>query len=115
MDIQEKLLQNEALMEGLAEVQTVDQLVALLAEHNVELEAGVSAEQLLAQLKAEPTDELDENALEDVSGGVILTGALVAGAVALAYWAYNRKKGRSSGGGGKGSFGGGGGGGGGGR
>jgi len=108
MDIQEKLMQNEALMEGLAEVQTADQLAALLAAHDVALEEGTSVEELLAQLKAEPTDELDEDALADVSGGVILAPVLVAGAVALAYWAYKNKKGKSKGGGGKGSFGGGG-------
>lgn len=42
-----------------------------MAEHNIELGAGESVEQLFAQLKAEPTDELDEASLEDVSGGCI--------------------------------------------
>lgn len=65
----DEFLENKALMEGLDKVQTVEELVALLAEHNIELGAGESVEQLFAQLKAESTDELDEAMLEDVSGG----------------------------------------------
>lgn len=91
--------------EKLANVQSDEDAIRIFAEAGIK----VSAEQLAA---IGTEDELDEAALDDVSGGLI---APVYGRYLVNWyrqWKSRQSKGRSSGGGGKGAFGGGGGGGG---
>ena len=59
---------NEELMKKLANVDTVEELNALLAENNIELEDGLTPEAFLETLKASD-EELDADALDDVAGG----------------------------------------------
>lgn len=99
MNEMEKLLQNEELLNGLVEVETPEALAKLFAEHNVVLEEGLSIEQAFQMVQDRKTDELNEEALEDVNGGIALAvglgaaGALIFSAGVLIFisgYAYER-------------------------
>ena len=81
------------LEEKIKNAESLDEVVKVCAEEGVE----VTKEELEAVLSQLENTELDENALDDVSGGLaITTTTIVAGAVGLAVgWAiynYNRRK-----------------------
>ena len=94
------------LEEKIKSAETLEDLVKVCAEAGVE----VTKEQLEAELAKAESDELDENALDDVAGGVSVLRLALGAAVVIWRKVYTVK--RSKGGGGSGSFGGGGGGGG---
>jgi hypothetical protein len=60
----------EEILIKLANVNTVEELNAILAENNIALEEGVTPEAFLEALKAD--EELSEDALDDVAGGVFM-------------------------------------------
>ena len=72
----------EEILVKLANVNTVEELNAILAENNVALEEGVTPEAFLAELKAE-SDELNVDDLDNVAGGIIITTAMVLKAAVL--------------------------------
>lgn len=102
------ILENKQLMENLVEVETPEELTALFAQHSIELEEGLTAEEAFRLLKEQGSDELDENELENVNGGIGLgvalgaAGALVLGAAAIifiggyAYQKYQNSKKKKS-------------------
>ena len=64
----EKLMANEELLKGLVECTTPDELMKVLKDNSVELEKGLTPEEAFKAVKQYQTDELDEEALENVSG-----------------------------------------------
>ena len=100
----EKLMENEELLKGLVECSTPEELMKILKENNVELEEGLTPEEAFKAVKQNQNDELDEAALEDVSGGIALgvalgaVGAFVLAGSALAFlggYAYQKIKNKS--------------------
>ena len=96
-----KLMENKALLEGLVDVQTPDDLAKLLAENNIELEEGLSMEKAFELVKKGQTDELTEEDVENVNGGIVLSiaigavGAFVLASAALCFiggYAYQTVK-----------------------
>ena len=74
------LIHNTALMEKLATVATAEELTKVFAEYNIVLEKGVTAQQFLNTMRGSKSDELNEDDLDDVSGGVIITPTIIAAA-----------------------------------
>lgn len=74
------LIRNTELMEKLATVATAEELTKVFAEYSIVLEEGVTAQQFLHTMRDINSDELDENNLDDVSGGVIITPTIIAAA-----------------------------------
>lgn len=70
-----KLMDNETFMNGLASVESADDLAKVLSENNVELD-GVTVEEAFAQIQEQ--EDLSEDDLEKVSGGILFTTALLA-------------------------------------
>ena len=60
----------EEILKELAKVETVEELNAVLAEKGIELEEGVTPEAFLEAMKS-GGDELSEDDLGDVAGGLI--------------------------------------------
>lgn len=89
----ENIVQNNEQLEKLAAVETVEELNKFMAENGLTLEEGVTAEQFLAAMKGEASDELDENDLDAVAGGIVITWAMVmaAGALGIAVGTYIRR------------------------
>ena len=71
---------NEELMIKLANVDTVEELNAILAENGITLEEGVTPEAFLAELKS-GSDELNVDDLDNVAGGVQITKLIILAAV----------------------------------
>ena len=97
----EKLMANEELLKGLVECTTPDELMKVLKDNSVELEKGLTPEKAFKAVKQYQTDELDEEALENVSGGIALgvalgaVGAFVVAGGALCFlggYAYQKIK-----------------------
>ena len=80
MNEMEKILQNEELMEGIAAVETAEELAELLAQHNIQLEDGLTTEKAFELIQAQQNGELNEESLDDVAGGI--APLVAAGAVA---------------------------------
>lgn len=91
----EKLMQNEELMTGLAEVETAEELMELFSANNLQLEEGLSPEEALRLVKASRMEDLQEDDLEMVGGGIALTvgigavACLVLGAGMICFLAGN--------------------------
>ena len=84
MNEMEKLLQNEELLVGMVETETPEELAKLFAEHNIQLEEGLTIEQAFQMIQENKKDELSEEALQDVNGGIgLLAGITAAGALVL--------------------------------
>lgn len=79
----ENKIQNDDLLEKLGAVETVDELNKILAENGIALEEGITAEQFLATMKGEVSDELGEDDLDAVAGGVRITAAMIRAAAQL--------------------------------
>ena len=65
----------EEILQKLAEVETVEELNAVLEANNIPLEEGVTPEAFLAAMKSD-SDELNEDALDDVAGGTDISWAM---------------------------------------
>lgn len=80
------------LEEKIKNAESLDEIINACAEAGIE----VTKEQLEAELKRLENTELGEDDLEDVSGGLVVTTAVAAGAVAVAVgWAiykYHKRK-----------------------
>lgn len=76
----ENILKNEELMIGLVEAETPAQLAELFAAHNITLTEDVSIEKAFELVKAQENAELNEDALDDVNGGIALSLALTSAA-----------------------------------
>lgn len=77
----EAILRNAELMEKLSGIETAEELVKVLEEQGVALEPGVDAQQFLNAMKNPvESDELGEDDLDNVSGGVV---PVIAGGIAL--------------------------------
>lgn len=74
------ILKNEALMIGLVEAETPAQLAELFATHNITLAEELTIEQAFEMVKAQGNAELNEDALDDVNGGILFTTAVTAAA-----------------------------------
>lgn len=92
----EALAKNEEFIAELEKLQSEEEIISLFKTNGVE----ITSEELKSMVISGENEELDENLLDDVSGGAI--GYVVGYAVAR--WLKNK----SSLGGGKGAFGGGG-------
>lgn len=80
----QKLLENEELMAGLVEVQTPEELQALLDKNAVALEDGLTIEEAFKLLKEQESAEISEAELENVAGGIgLVVAATSAGLLAL--------------------------------
>lgn len=92
----ENIINNEELMKKLAAVETVEELMKVFEENSITLEEGVTAQQFLDTMKGTQNEELNEDDLDDVSGGIIVSttaaAAVVAGAAGLALALYLRKR-----------------------
>lgn len=79
----DSILQNEELMQKLACCGTVDELNNVLEANNIVLQEGITAQQFLNVMNGESYDELGEDDLADVSGGimvpVIIPGIVIIG------------------------------------
>lgn len=62
----------EEILKKLAAVESVEELKAVLAENDIQLEEGVTPEQFFETM-TNGNDELTEDDLGDVSGGVVIT------------------------------------------
>lgn len=71
------ILENEELLKKLAEAESPEALLAVMAENNMALEEGLSAEEFFDTLHAPLEDELSEDDLTDVSGGLRMPNFLV--------------------------------------
>lgn len=78
----ENIIHNEELMKTLAAVGTAEELMKVFEENNITLEEGVTAQQFLDTMKGTQSEELGEDDLDEVSGGVIVTPALIVAAAA---------------------------------
>ncbi len=68
----QKLLENEQFLEGLVNAETPEELGVVFKENNIVLAEGETLEDAFAAAQAAKTDELNEDSLEEVSGGVVL-------------------------------------------
>ena len=73
----ENIMENDERLEKLAAVNTVEQLNQFMAETGFTLDEGVTAEQFLAAMKSEVSDELGEDDLDAVAGGVLITTGML--------------------------------------
>lgn len=93
----ENIIQNEELVKKLAAVETVEELNKVLADNDIVLEDGITAEQFLEAMKGGADEELSEDDLMDVSGGVskifLRSAARAAGMAVAKYIAYMKKRG----------------------
>lgn len=78
------LLENKEFMTGLVEVETPEALGKLLEANGIVLEEGLTLEDAFKMVKDQENGELDETALEDVSGGIALTLALTSAGLLIA-------------------------------
>lgn len=76
----QKIMENEEFLQGLVEVETPAQLGELFAKNGIELEEGLSLEKAFELVKAQENAELNEDALDDVNGGIGLLVGLGAAA-----------------------------------
>lgn len=98
----EKLMENDDFLKGLVECSTPEELMVILNNNDIQLEEGLTPEEAFKAVKQYQTDELDEEALENVSGGSITvgtalaaTGALILAGAALSFlggYAYQKIK-----------------------
>ena len=72
----------EEILKELAKVETVEELNAVLAANNIQLEEGVTPEAFLDAMK-NGDGELSEDDLGDVAGGVVITLGMTLAAAAL--------------------------------
>lgn len=77
------------LEEKIKDAETLEDLVKVCAEAGVE----VTKEQLEAELAKMESDELDENALDDVAGGVVIAPAIAIAIIGTWHlYKYRNKK-----------------------
>ena len=84
---------DEKLMEALDKVNSPEELAAVFAEYNVDL-GSMTIEEAYKKIKEEPTDELGEDSLDDVSGGavqLVVAGAIAAGVLIGRYVSRKRR------------------------
>ena len=99
------ILENEQLLEGLVQVESPEELSALFAQHNIQLEDDLTEEEAFNLIQEQASRDLDEVSLENVTGGSISLGValgaagslvLAAGAICFiagyAYQKYQNKK-----------------------
>ena len=89
---------SEEILVKLANVNTVEELNAVLAENGAKLEEGVTPEAFLEALRS-GGDELTEDALDDVAGGLVTPVAILAAALGISVALYIKRY-RHGGGGG---------------
>lgn len=73
-----KLMENEQFLEGLIEAKDPEELATVLKDNNIELPEGETIEEAFETVQAHKTDELTEEALEDVAGGIVITASVAA-------------------------------------
>ena len=73
-----KLMENEEFLKGLVEAKNPEELAAVLKANNIELPEGETIEQAYEAVQAHKTDELTEDSLEEVAGGIIITASVAA-------------------------------------
>lgn len=78
------LMENEELMTALVEAETPEELGKVFEDSGITLEDGMTVEEAFRIVKAQKDAELDEDVLEDVSGGMVGTIILAVGACTLA-------------------------------
>ena len=66
-----ELTKNEVLINGLVECQSPAELMALLKDNNIELDASLTAEEAFELVKNQASGELATEDLDAVSGGLI--------------------------------------------
>lgn len=71
------IMENEKLMQGIAEVTTPEEMMKLFSENNIELEEGLTPQEAFDCIQKGKNGELNEKELEDVNGGVIGTAVAV--------------------------------------
>lgn len=98
------LYANEELLAGLVEAESPAELAEVFAKNNIELEEGLTIEEAFKLVKEQENakaDELNEEDLEDVAGGIALTvalgaaGAFIAGGaviIGISGYAYTKYK-----------------------
>ena len=67
-----KLLENEDLMIALVECDSPEKLAKIFEVNSISLEEGLSIEDAYELLKKQADNELSEEALDEVSGGIAL-------------------------------------------
>ena len=70
------LMSNEDLVVGIVEATTPAELGEVLKRNNIQLEDGMTLEEAFQAMKAENNGEITEEALDDVSGGALLTAMI---------------------------------------
>lgn len=84
MNKMETLLKNEKFMVSLVEMKTPEEFSEILKEADVKLEEGLTVEDAFEMVKNRENQELNDEELNDVSGGLGIGVALgAAGALAL--------------------------------
>lgn len=82
MNIQDEsfkqFLENEEFLEGLLDAKNPEELAVVLKANNIELPEGETIEMAFDAVQAHKTDELTEDDLEEVAGGVIITASVAA-------------------------------------
>ena len=66
-------MENKELIKSLAECSAPDELMKVLEENNIVLAEGLTPEKAFDPIKGNSEDELDDETLEDVSGGFLPT------------------------------------------
>ena len=103
-----ELTSDEVFVSGMFEAKTPSELMTLFAEYKIELD-NITPEEVFANIQKTKNGELQEDELENVSGGAIplglvvfcassplgamvLTGAAAVALVGCAYYFYKKKK-----------------------
>ena len=80
----QELLNNDDLLKGITTADTADELMAVLKEHEIQLEEGLNPEHAFEMVQSSKTKELGDQELESVSGGILFaTAAMAAGALSF--------------------------------
>lgn len=77
-DKAKELLNNDELLKGIVTADTADELMAVLKENEIQLEEGLSPEHAFELVQSARTEELGEQELESVSGGILFATAAAA-------------------------------------
>lgn len=74
------LIENKALLEGMVNAQSPEELQSVFKENNIELEEGLTIEEAfrIAKDSQNQSDEILETELENVSGGILITAGAAA-------------------------------------
>jgi predicted ribosomally synthesized peptide with nif11-like leader len=81
------LWENEEFVKSLAAAESEEAALKLFADNGID----ITTEEL-AEIKSSATaqDELGEEDLEDVAGGIAISALTAAGALALGWWVYQQ-------------------------